>query len=673
MDDAARLAELRRLIRHHDHRYYVLDAPEVSDAEYDALVRELLAIEARRPDLVTPDSPSQRVPGEAAAGFAPVRHRTRLLSLDDVFAGDELEAFDRRVRAALFDQPLSYMAELKIDGLTVVLRYSAGVLVGAATRGDGDVGEDVTANARTIRSVPLRLACDHLWDLEVRGEVFLPRAAFDRLNETRVAAGQPPFANPRNAAAGSLRQQDPRVTAQRSLDTFVYSVVHAPGAQLTSQAQALEFLRSAGFHVNPESRLCPDIVAVQDFCREWQERRQELPYDIDGVVVKVNDLAQQAELGATGRTPRWAVAYKFPAAEATTRVLDIQVSVGRTGVLTPVAVLEPVRLAGSVVSHAGLHNADYVAARDVRVGDFVLVHKAGDVIPEVVRSLPARRDRPLPEFAMPACCPVCGAAVVREPGAAAHRCTGGPTCPAQLREGLLHFASRGGLEIDGLGPAVADELLARGLVRDPADLFALTADQLADLPRQGPRSAANLLAAISSARDRGLARLLFALGIPHVGERAAELLAQRFGSLLAIAALSPTELATVPGIGETIAQAVATFFAQPANRRLVAKLEAAGVVTSAAAGPAAVGAGTFAGEVVVFTGTLSAMERRAAQAAVVAAGGGVADSPSRRTTLLVAGPGAGSKLARARELGIPIIDEAGFLARLQGGGDGGGA
>lgn len=656
----AELERLRREIRHHDHLYYVLDAPEISDEEYDGLLRRLEELERRFPALITPDSPTQRVAGQPREGFQTVRHSRVLLSLEDAFNLQELAQFHQRVGRVLAGEDTAYLVEPKIDGLTVVLRYRDGRFVQGATRGDGMVGEDVTANLRTVRSIPLRLEAAPPF-LEVRGEVFLPRADFARLNEERQREGLPLFANPRNAAAGSLRQLDPRVTAARPLDIFLYEV--REGAEPPTQAAALEYLERLGLKVNPLRWLCPDLEQVERVIRDFAPRREGLPYATDGLVIKVNSLAQQRELGARSRSPRWAIAYKYPAQEATTTVRDIVVQVGRTGALTPTAILDPVRLSGTVVSRATLHNEDQIREKDVRIGDQVVVRKAGEIIPEVVsvvREARTGRERP---FVFPDRCPVCGAEVVREPGEAVARCTG-VSCPAQLRERLLHFGSRGGMDIDGLGPVVVEALLAADLVHDAGDLYFLTREDLLRLPRKAEKSAANLLASIAASRERPLARLLFALGIRHVGERAATVLAERYRSVDALAAAAAEELRQVPEIGPAIAASVAAFFRQEQTRRMLEKLRRAGVrLAEREEAPAR--AGPLQGKQLVLTGTLRGIPRAAAEELIARAGGRVTSTVTRRTDYLVVGEDPGSKLARARELAVPQLTQEEFL-RLVG-------
>jgi len=668
---AARLAELRQQIRHHDHLYYVLDRPEISDAAYDALYRELLALEAEYPDLVTPDSPSQRIGGQAAPTFAAVAHPVPLLSLDKATTPAELRDFDRRVREALPGQDVQYTAELKIDGLTVRLRYEHGLLVLGATRGDGLTGEDITPNVRTIRSVPLRLrgpdggAPPVL--LEVRGEAYMPVEAFNRLNGEREERGEAVFANPRNAAAGSLRQLDPRVTAGRTLDTFFYALLAVEGAAAVpaTQWESLAYLKELGFRVNPESRLCPTIEDAIAYCDYWREARNDLPYDIDGVVINVNDFAQRAALGTRSATPRWAIAFKFPPQQKPTRIRAIVPSVGRTGVLTPIAELEPVQLAGTTVSRASLHNMDLIAAKDIRIGDMVLVQKAGDIIPEVVEVLTDCRTGAEMPFTMPVTCPVCGAEVVRPEGEVAYRCTGGLACPAQVAESIVHFAARDAMNIEGLGPAMVAALLAAGLIKDVADLYYLKREDLLKLERVGEKTAANLLAAIEKSKTNPLHKLLYALGIKHVGERVAFVLAQRYGTLAQLMEAPEEELATINEIGPKIAHSVAAFFRQPRVRAIIDRLAGAGVrMTADAAG--APGNGPLTGKTVVVTGTLTSFSRAEAEEAIVRAGGRAAGSVSKKTDYVVAGANPGSKLDKARQLGVPVLDEEQFKRLLAG-------
>ncbi|MGE5578309.1 MAG: NAD-dependent DNA ligase LigA [Syntrophothermus sp.] len=659
----ARVARLREQIRYHDYRYYVLDEPEISDAEYDRLMRELMQLEERHPELVTPDSPTQRVGGAPLEAFETVIHPVPLLSLANAYDAGELMAFDRRIKKALETEEVSYVAELKIDGLTVALTYQDGVLAQAATRGDGERGEDVTKNVRTIKSVPLRLKSGEPLNLAVRGEAYMRREDFARLNEARVAKGEPLFANPRNAAAGSLRQLDPRVTAERPLDVYLYGLLYCRERQFATQWDALAFLKEQGFPVNPHSRLCEDIEAVIAYCDEWAEKREGLPHDIDGIVVKVNSLAQQEALGATGKSPRGMIAYKFPAEQVTTTVEDIVVNVGRTGAVTPLAILRPVEVAGSVVSRVGLHNEDYIREKDIRIGDTVVIQKAGDVIPEVVRVIPEQRTGKEREFAMPEHCPECGADVVRPEGEAVARCVG-ISCPAQLRESLIHFASRGAMDIEGLGPAIISGLIEQGYVKDAADLYDLTLDQLLSLERMGEKLATKLLAAIQASKDAPLERVLFALGIRHVGEGVARTLAGHFGSIDALMAAGYETLQQVPEVGDKIAESIVSFFAESQNRRVVERLRAAGVNMKAAERPAG-GEQPLAGKTFVITGALSGFSREEAEEAVRRMGGRVSGSVSKKTDFVVVGEKPGSKYDKARELGIPILDEAGFVEMLK--------
>ena len=666
-EPARREAErLRQEIRYHDHRYHVLDRPEISDHEYDQLLRDLQELEAAYPELVAPDSPTQRVGGEVLPGFASVAHRVPLLSLDNAFTAGDLREFDRRVRAGVDGEAVEYVVELKIDGLTVALHYEAGELLRGATRGDGRTGEDITANLRAVRSVPLRLRRPAPAVLGVRGECYLPLEAFERLNAEAAAQDQGLFANPRNAAAGSLRQLDPRVTASRRLDTFIYNILYIdpPEAMPATQWGTLERLGELGFRTNPHRRLCSGIEEVIAHCEEWASRRESLPYEIDGLVVKVDSLAQQERLGARSKSPRWAIAFKFPPSQVVTRVTDVTVQLGRTGALTPTAILEPVRVAGSTVSRATLHNEELVREKDVRIGDWVVIQKAGDVIPEVVRSLPERRTGNEREFAMPTRCPECGAPVERAPGEAAHRCTGSD-CPGQRREAIIHFASRDAMNVEGLGDELVARLLQEGLVRDAADLYHLGYEQLVGLERFGPKSAQNLLAAIDRTRKNPLRRLIFALGIRHVGERAAGILARRFGSLAALTRASAEELTAIREIGPKIAESVIAYFQRPDASRLIDRLEAGGVSTAESSGTVVAAGGPLAGKTVVLTGTLASLGRKEAEELVERAGGRPSGSVSRKTGYLVVGESPGSKLAKARELAVPILTEEEFLRLLE--------
>lgn len=675
-----RAAWLRDEIRRHDHLYHVLDSPEISDAEYDRLLRELVELEEAYPEVVTRDSPTQRVGGLPVAGFESVRHIVPMLSLGNTFAVGELVDFDRRVRALSGREKVAYTCELKIDGLSISLRYRYGGLVQAATRGDGETGEDVTAQIRTVRSVPLvlRPPGGRFELIEVRGEVFFPLEDFGRLNRERVERGESPFANPRNAAAGTVRQLDPRITASRPLDSLFYALPLEGGPRPGTQHEVLKTIRDLGFKVDRHHRLCADISEVQEYCAHWEAHRGELPYDVDGVVVKVDDLALYELLGATAKSPRWAVAYKFPAAERVTRVKDIVVTVGRTGVLTPTAILEPVVISGSTVSRAVLHNEDIIREKDVQIGDWVVVRKAGEVIPEVVSVLAERRTGSERRFTMPERCPVCSAEVVRDPGEAAHRCTGAVTCPAQVMEGMIHFGSRGAMDIDGLGPSTVSALLEAGLVCDVGDLYGLTVEQLTTLPRFARRSAENLIAAIDRSRRRPLRRLLFALGIRHVGGRASAVLARSFGSLERLLEADEGQLMQVPEIGPKIAGSLVAWTRRPQAVELLAKLRRMGVNTvepgagaaardrDARAGEAPPGQaqGAFDGLTFVLTGSLEGFTRDDAAQEIESRGGRVSSSVSRKTDYVVAGENPGSKLERARELGVTVIGEDEFRRLL---------
>ncbi len=650
---------LRREIRRHEHLYYVEARPEISDFEFDQLMAELKELEARFPELASPDSPTQRVGGAPVEALPQVRHAVPMLSLDNSYDEHELAEWFGRVVRLLGRPPRGLVAELKIDGVSLSLLYEEGVLQRAVTRGNGEVGDEVTANARTIRNLPLRIAHGG-GRVEVRGEVFMPRAVFAALNREREAEGEEPFANPRNATAGSIRLLDPRQTAGRRLSFFAYQVVNASELGMARHSEALERLGTWGFAVNPGWARCRDLQDVHEFILAWRSRRASLPFEIDGVVVKVDDFGEQGALGATSKFPRWAVAYKYPPEGVRTVVRAITVQVGRTGVLTPVAELEPVRLAGSTVSRATLHNADEVARLDVRVGDTVWIAKAGDVIPKVIAVDPARRPPEAAPFIFPSACPACGTAAVREAGEVAVRCPN-RACPAVRKARLRHFVSRAGLDIEGLGKRSVEQLMEAGLLTDPASLWDMDPQRLAALPGWGERSAANLVAELAEARKKPLWRLLVALGIRHVGERAAKVLAGRFGSLGRLAAASVEELAAINGIGPVIAESVVATLADPEMRELVARLQARGVDPQAeeAAGP-----GPLAGLSFVLTGTLS-RPRDEVAARLEGAGARVVDSVSKRTSYLVAGAQPGSKLDRARALAVPILDEEGLRRLLE--------
>lgn len=653
-----RVDQLRREIEEHDYLYYVLDRPRISDAQYDALMRELEKLERQFPELVTPDSPTQRVGGEPLAGFGTVDHPAPLLSLANAFNEGELRDFDRRVRQAVGETP-EYEVELKMDGLSVAATYRDGRYSIGATRGDGRVGEDITSNLKTIITLPLRLRREPAV-LSVRGEAYLPKQAFAALNREREEAGEPVFANPRNAAAGSLRQLDPKVSGSRPLRVFFYDLLYLDGEdEPLTHADLLDFLQELGLPVNPNRYLCRSIDEAYRLCLEWEERRHELPYEIDGVVIKVNHRGFQRRLGSTSKNPRWAIAFKFPAEEAETTVEGIIARVGRTGVLTPTALLTPVRLAGSTISKATLHNEDYIKEKDVRLGDRAVIHKAGDVIPEVVRVLPEKRTGREQPYTLPDRCPECGSEVVRLEGEAARRCTGGLACPAQVRRGIEHFASRDAMNIEHLGPAAVEQLLSAGLIKDAGDLYYLRdrSEELVRLERFGPQSVKNLLDAIERSKSNSLSHLILGLGIELVGARASRVLARRFGSLENLMQASQEELQSIAEIGPKISASVVEFFRQEVNRKVLEKMTRAGVNTRERAQPAA---GPLEGKSFVFTGALDSMSRKEAQQMVEKLGGRASGSVSRQTDYVVAGDKPGSKYDRAVALGIQVLDETGF-------------
>ena len=665
-DAARRIDELREQIRHHDFRYYVLDDPEISDARYDALMRELRELEAAHPELWSADSPTQRVPGSAAEAFGEVVHAVPMLSLENAFSEQDVLDFDRRVRERLDVATVAYCAEPKIDGLAISLRYEDGQLVQAATRGDGTRGEDVTANLRTVRSVPLVLLGERRPRLlEVRGEVYMTRRAFERLNRRAEEQGEKTFVNPRNAAAGSLRQLDARVTAARGLDAFFYGVGASEGWQTPKlHGEVLAALRGFGLRTCPEIEVVAGVEGCLDYHARMARRRNQLGYDIDGVVYKVDRLDWQRDLGFVARAPRWAVAHKFPAQEETTVVRDVEFQVGRTGALTPVARLEPVFVGGVTVSNVTLHNVDELARKDVRIGDTVVVRRAGDVIPEVVRVLTDLRPKNARTVKLPERCPECGSHVGRAEGEAVARCSGGLVCRAQLREGIRHFASRRAMDIEGLGDKLVEQLVESGRVETPADLYSLTAEELAGLERMGAKSAANVVAAIERSKKTTLPRFLFALGIRDVGESTARALAAHFGTLEALEAASAEQIEEVHDVGPIVAAHVNDFLAEPRNRKVVELLRRHGVHWPAIRRREAAKGGPLAGETLVITGTLASMTRDEAREAARAAGATVTDSVTRKTTLLVVGSDAGSKLRKAQELGVSIIDEDEFRRRL---------
>jgi DNA ligase (NAD+) len=663
-DAKVRVEELREQLNHHSYRYHVLDDPEVSDAEYDELMRELRSLEDEFPELIVPDSPTQRVGGPPADLFAPVQHRARMFSLDNAFSREELEAWGARVERIVGPGAARYACELKIDGVAVALTYDHGVYVRGATRGDGVTGEDITANIRTVRAVPQRLRlADPPALLEVRGEMYLPVKAFERLNEQLIEAGGRAFANPRNAAAGSLRQKDPGVTASRPLRLWVHGLGWAEGKRFESHSASLDWVREAGLPVDPNLRVVGSLDDVFERTQHWQEHRHSVDFEIDGVVVKVDQIGLQEELGATSHAPRWAIAYKFPPEERTTLLRKIEVHTGRTGIVTPFARLEPVFISGVTVTTATLHNEDEVKRKDVREGDTVIVRRAGDVIPEVVGPVPAKRPKGLRPWRFPKKCPSCGTPLVREEGGAYWRCPNKRGCPLQNVEWLFAFASRGAMDIEGLGYKTGGLLLDMGWIQDPADVYSLTAEQLQQLPLFAEKRIENLLAAIEASKDRPVWRLLVALNIAHVGSTVARLLAQAFVSIDALAAASEEEVAAVEGVGPIIAKSVVEWFADDHKRRLIEKLRGAGV-RMADPEPEKPAEGPLSGQTLVLTGSLGTLSRDDAARAAEEAGAKVTSSVSKKTDFVVAGESPGSKLAKAEQLGVEVIDEQEFLKRV---------
>ncbi|MBI4301774.1 MAG: NAD-dependent DNA ligase LigA [Chloroflexi bacterium] len=651
-----RIEQLRAQINYHNYRYYVLDSPEISDAEYDELMRELARLEAQYPQFITPDSPTQRVGAQPVEAFGVVQHPVPMLSLANVFSYEELQAWHKRVSGLLRGQSFDLVCELKMDGLAVALTYEGGRLTTGATRGDGMRGEDITQNLKTVRSIPLTLSQPTPPRFEVRGEVYLSKKGFEKLNKERADAGLPLFANPRNAAAGSVRQLDPRITARRPLDIYVYGLGWAEGEMPLTHWETLDWLKTLGFKVSPHNALLGHVKEVEDYYRHWVERREGLEYETDGVVVKINPIALQGQLGNVGREPRWAVAYKFPATQGTTRLLDIGINVGRTGSLNPYAILEPVLVGGVTIKLATLHNEDDIRRKDIRVGDTVIVQRAGEVIPQVIGPIVTKRTGAERPFVMSERCPACGTSVVRPEGEVMSYCPNS-ACPAQVFRSLTHFVSRSAMDIEGLGEQWCLALMEKGLVKDPADVYYLTKEQLLSLERMGDKLAQNILDAIAASKERPLSRVIFALGIRHVGEEMAEILAKKFGSLERLAQASLSELMAIPTIGPKIAESVHAYFSQEANLRLIQKLERAGVkfkgqVTSKAL--------PLTGMEFVFTGKLDAYSRNQAEALVKELGGETGSSVTRKTAYLVVGADPGSKLDRARTLNIPLLAEAEF-------------
>ena len=660
-----RIEELRGIINHHNYRYYVLDSPEISDAEYDELMRELRQLEAEHPELVTPDSPTQRIGAPPVEAFGVVEHPQPLLSLTNAFSYEELAAWHKRVSNLLGGRQFDLVCEPKIDGLAVALTYVGGLLVTGATRGDGYRGEDITQNLRTIRSIPLSVPREAPPRFEVRGEVYLPKAGFKKLNEERAKEELPLFANPRNAAAGSVRQLDSSITAKRPLDIFIYALGWTEGkAAPDTHWEIMQYLKSLGFKINPNISLCHSLDETEKYYQSWVESRGNFPYEADGIVVKVNSIALQQELGTVAHEPRWAIAYKFPAIQGTTRLIDIGINVGRTGSLNPYAILEPVRVGGVVISSAALHNEEDIHRKDIRIGDWVVVQRAGEVIPEIVEPIVSRRTGEEKIFSMPSRCPVCGSEVIKPQGEAMHRCTN-TACPSQALEKIKHFVSRGAMDIDGVGERLCQALFEAGLVKDVADLYDLTKEQLLSLERMADKSASNILNSIERSKDRPLARVIFALGILHVGEQYAELLAESFNSIDDLAKASEEDLSTLPSIGPKIAESIVAFFRQKGNKQIVEKLRKAGVrLEKGKVKEAKPEELPLAGREFVLTGKLETFSRSEAEAKIKALGGKAGSDVTKKTSYLVVGADPGSKLAEVEKLGIKTLSEAEFLDLL---------
>ncbi|ARM73435.1 NAD-dependent DNA ligase LigA [Listeria monocytogenes] len=663
MADKKRYEELINILDQYSYDYYVIDNPTVEDAEYDQKMQELLKIEEAHPEWVTPESPSKRVGGEVLEGFKKVAHDTPMLSLANAFNHEDLADFDRRIRDKVGDD-IAYMCELKIDGLAVSLQYENGKYKQGATRGDGTIGEDITANLRTIRSIPMKLQKDY--SIEVRGEAFMPKRSFQKLNEIREEEGQMLFANPRNAAAGSLRQLDTKIAASRNLDIFLYAVADFGEMGVETHSAGLDMLETLGLKVNKERRLCSSLEEVYAYIDEWTEKRADLAYDIDGIVLKLNNLEQQRQMGTTVKSPRWSIAYKFPAEEVPTKLLDIELNVGRTGVITPTAVLEPVRVAGTTVSRASLHNEDLITEKDIRIGDTVLIKKAGDIIPEVIKSITEERSGSEETFHMPKKCPTCDSELVRLEEEVALRCIN-PKCPAQIKEGLIHFVSRNAMNIDGLGEKVIIQLFSQHLIKDVADLFFLSKEKLLELERMGEKSVTNLLASIEASKQNSLEKLLFGLGIRHVGAKAAKSLAVHFETMDNLKVADKETLTSINDIGEKMADSIVTYFANEEVHDLLEELKRAGV-NMTYTGPKLEDMSeeelVFAGKTVVLTGKLEKLTRNDAKALIESLGGNVSGSVSKKTDVVVAGSDAGSKLAKAEELAIPIWSEEDLIEYL---------
>lgn len=655
-----RIEELKELLHKYDYHYHVLDKPLVEDSTYDHLLKELKELEDKNPELVTQDSPTQRVGGQVLKGFNTVTHKTPMLSLGNAFGAGDLREFANRI-AKNVTEPLKFVCELKIDGLAVSLTYENGLLVQGATRGDGETGEDITPNIKTIKSIPLRL--QEAESIEVRGEVYMSKKSFASLNLQREEKGEQLFANPRNAAAGTLRQLDPRVVAQRNLDVFFYSMVEGSN-DADSHSESLRKIKELGLTTNPYTEVVNSIEEVIKYCEKWQEKRNELPYEIDGIVIKVDSMTQQRQLGFTAKSPRWAIAFKFPAQKAISTVKDIELTVGRTGAITPTAILEPIVIAGTTVSRASLHNSDYIAQKDIKIGDTVIVQKAGDIIPEIVEVLKEKRTGEEQEFVMPKACPVCDKEAIRVEGEAALRCIN-PACPAQIKEMIIHFASRGAMDIEGLGPAIVEQLYNAGLINTIADLYILEVEQLVKLDRFALKSAENLVNSIEKSKEQPLSRLLFGLGIRFVGQKAAKLLAKEFRDIDKIVTADYHSLVNIPEIGDKIALSIAQYFDDPKVKDLIETLKSYGLNTNEVVQDTAPTGSYFAGKTVVLTGTLEKLSRKEAQEAIEVLGGKVSGSVSKKTDLVIAGENAGSKLAKATELGVEVKDEEFLVEHLK--------
>jgi len=660
-----RIEELRGIINHHNYRYYVLDSPEISDAEYDELMRELRQLEAEHPELVTPDSPTQRIGAPPVEAFGVVEHPQPLLSLANAFSYEELAAWHKRVSNLLGGRQFDLVCEPKIDGLAVALTYVDGLLATGATRGDGYRGEDITQNLRTIRSIPLSVPREASPRFEVRGEVYLPKAGFKKLNEERAKEELPLFANPRNAAAGSVRQLDSSITAKRPLDIFVYALGWAEGKAVPdTHWEIMQYLKSLGFKINPNIALCHSLDETEKYYQSWLESRENFPYEADGIVAKVNSIAIQQELGTVAHEPRWAIAYKFPAIQGTTKLIDIGINVGRTGSLNPYAILEPVQVGGVVISKAALHNEEDIHRKDIRIGDWVVVQRAGEVIPEIVEPIVSRRTGEEKIFSMPGSCPVCGSEVIKPQGEAMHRCTN-TACPSQALEKIKHFVSRGAMDIDGVGEKLCQALFKAGLVKDAADLYSLTKKQLLSLERMADKSVSNVLNSIERSKDRPLARVIFALGILHVGEQYAELLAERFNSIGDLAKAKQEELSDLPSIGPKIAESIVAFFRQEGNKQIIEKLGEARVkLKREKVKKAKLEELPLAGLQFVLTGKLESLSRSEAEAKIKALGGKAGSDVTKKTSYVVAGADPGSKSDKADKLGITKLTEAEFLEKL---------